>query len=39
VRTRRTCGDAPRPEGVVAVSGTLLLVVDLAGIAPRDLHL
>lgn len=29
----RTCGDAPRPDSVVAVSDTLLLVLDLAGIA------
>lgn len=29
----RTCGDAPRPDSVVAVSDTLLLILDLAGIA------
>src|SRR5215207_7571714 len=29
----RTCGDAPTPDSVVDVSDTLLLVLDLAGIA------
>jgi uncharacterized membrane protein YeiH len=29
----RTCGDAPIPDSVVAVSDNLLLVLDLAGIA------